>query len=93
LYAFETNCSDSRFNLFVGRRLVNADSCEKIVPNNYGLINMIGNVAEMVDKKGIAKGGTWADKIKDCGIKNNIPYVNANEWLGFRCVCEYRMKK
>lgn len=54
---------------------------------------MIGNVAEMVDKKGIAKGGTWADKIKDCGIKNNIPYVNANEWLGFRCVCEYRMKK
>lgn len=54
--------------------------------NEHGLYNMIGNVAEMVQEEGIAKGGSFAHQLEDCKIKNNQTYSEPQRWLGFRCV-------
>jgi hypothetical protein len=93
-YAIDTLKSDQNKPIAKDSiRLMKVDTNEKVKPNIYGLINMNGNVAEMVDKKGIAKGCSWMDKIGDCEIKNNRTYSKPEIWLGFRCVCEYRVKK
>jgi len=55
--------------------------------NFFGLYNMIGNVAEMVQEKGISKGGGWRSNFEDCRVGKDIPYTNTEAWLGFRCVC------
>jgi len=55
--------------------------------NFYGLYNMIGNVAEMVQEKGISKGGGWLHQLEQCRVGKDIPYTKAESWLGFRCVC------
>lgn len=59
--------------------------CKK--PNSFGLYNTIGNVSEMIMDKGISKGGSWANSIKECYIKDSISYEKTSCWLGFRCVC------
>ncbi|BDS15124.1 formylglycine-generating enzyme family protein [Aureispira anguillae] len=57
-------------------------------PNAKGYYNMIGNVAEMIDQKGIAKGGSWHHNKHQSKIGNKISYDAATPWLGFRCICE-----
>lgn len=56
-------------------------------PNSFGLYNTIGNVAEMIMEKGISKGGSWNNSIRECTIKDSIKYEKPRAWLGFRCVC------
>ncbi len=58
--------------------------------NNYGLYNMIGNVAELVKEKGIVKGGSYRDKIEDCSIVKKGEYIGASSTVGFRTVCEIK---
>jgi formylglycine-generating enzyme required for sulfatase activity len=58
--------------------------------NNYGLFNMIGNVAELVTEKGITKGGSYRDKIDDCSIAKKGEYIGASPTVGFRTVCEIK---
>lgn len=53
----------------------------------YGLYNMLGNVAEMVQEKGICKGGGWRNRLEECRVGKDQEYTKANAWLGFRCVC------
>jgi formylglycine-generating enzyme required for sulfatase activity len=60
--------------------------------NNYGLYNMIGNVAEMVAQKGISKGGDYYHNLFEAKPKKNIPYSKQEAWLGFRCACRYLIK-
>lgn len=55
-------------------------------PNSSGTYNMIGNVAEMVSEKGIAKGGSFDHILEECKIINNQYYSRPERWLGFRCV-------
>ncbi len=57
-------------------------------PNIYGCYNLMGNVAEMLKTKGIAKGGSWVHVEKDITISKDIPYEKPTCWLGFRCVLE-----
>lgn len=57
-------------------------------PNRLGLYHMIGNVAEMTDQPGVAKGGSWFHYSNESTIENKIPYFKPEAWLGFRCVCE-----
>ena len=57
-------------------------------PSIPGLHNMCGNVAEMTDKKGIAKGGSYAHTLEECKILKSVSYSKPELWLGFRCVCE-----
>jgi formylglycine-generating enzyme required for sulfatase activity len=58
--------------------------------NNYGLYNMIGNVAELVKEKGITKGGSYRDKLEDCSINKKQEYTGASPTVGFRTVCEIK---
>ena len=60
-------------------------------PNDLGYYNMIGNVAEMVAEKSIAKGGSWQDPLEDCAINKQKTYKNPQCWLGFRCICEVKI--
>ena len=55
-------------------------------PNDYGLYNMSGNVAEMIDKKGVAMGGSWLSPGYDVRIRSEATYDEPNPTLGFRVV-------
>lgn len=57
-------------------------------PNSYGLYHMIGNVAEMVQEKGIAKGGSYRDPLAACTIASRSRFVGPAATVGFRCVGE-----
>lgn len=75
---------------------INSDTISKDItaptisywPNTMGVYNLLGNVAEMVEEKEIAKGGGWNDFEEDISIEKDINYTNPTSWLGFRCVCE-----
>jgi formylglycine-generating enzyme required for sulfatase activity len=58
--------------------------------NNYGLYNMIGNVAELVKEKGITKGGSYRDNLVECSIDKKGEYIGASPTVGFRTVCEIK---
>jgi formylglycine-generating enzyme required for sulfatase activity len=55
--------------------------------NQIGLYNILGNVAEMVQEKGISKGGGWKNSLEQCRVGFDAEYTKPNAWLGFRCVC------
>ncbi len=56
-------------------------------PDNNGIYNLFGNVAEMVEEEGISKGGSYNDFAKKCHSKEVIEYTGPKAWLGFRyCV-------
>jgi|GEM_PF-261476 len=57
-------------------------------PNNYGVYNIIGNVAEMVQEKGVSKGGSWKNTAEEANLTNELNYTKPTSWIGFRCVCE-----
>ncbi|MES2566963.1 MAG: SUMF1/EgtB/PvdO family nonheme iron enzyme [Bacteroidota bacterium] len=58
----------------------------------YGLYNILGNVAEMVQEKGICKGGCWRNNIEECLVGKDYHYTKQNAMLGFRCVCVVKKK-
>jgi hypothetical protein len=62
-------------------------------PNKLGIYNMIGNVAELLAEKGIAKGGSYKDYLKSFNIKSKFNYIGTTEWLGFRCVSVVHIKR
>jgi formylglycine-generating enzyme required for sulfatase activity len=51
-----------------------------------GTYNMIGNVAEMISEKGIAKGGSFDHPLDSCRVAVDQHYSKPEKWLGFRCV-------
>jgi formylglycine-generating enzyme required for sulfatase activity len=55
-------------------------------PNDYGIYNMNGNVAEMVADKDIVAGGSWNDTGYDVRNKSEKPYKGAARTIGFRVV-------
>lgn len=55
-------------------------------PNTYHLYSLVGNVAEMVQEEGIAKGGSFDHTLEDCRIVKQQTYTRPERWLGFRCV-------
>jgi hypothetical protein len=61
------------------------------LPNQYNLYNTIGNVAEMVQEEGIAKGGSWFHTLEESAIKERQIYTNPTAWLGFRCVATVKL--
>jgi formylglycine-generating enzyme required for sulfatase activity len=52
--------------------------------NYYGLYQMLGNVAELVQEKGITKGGSYRDALNDCRIKARGTYTGPAHYIGFR---------
>jgi sulfatase modifying factor 1 len=55
-------------------------------PSAYGLYNLNGNVAEMIDEKGIAVGGSWMDYGYDIRLQSRKSYDNSSCLVGFRPV-------
>jgi len=55
--------------------------------NKLGLYNIVGNVAEMIENKGICKGGGWNTPFEKMRIGIDMPYTKPSASLGFRCVC------
>ena len=62
--------------------------CSSFFPNDFGLYNMAGNVAEMVAEKGIAKGGSYDDPGFDIRIKSVKKYDSPSPEIGFRVLME-----
>ena len=62
-------------------------------PDNNGIYNFFGNVAEMVFEKGLAKGGSYFHSAKKCALNITMEYENAEPWLGFRVVAEFKAKE
>lgn len=57
-------------------------------PNDLGLYGLCGNVAEMVEEQGIAKGGSWEDRPEDCTIDSKKSYTTQSPAIGFRVFME-----
>lgn len=57
-------------------------------PNGFGLYNMSGNVAELTSDP-TAMGGHWKSTGYDIRIKSEIPFENANPFVGFRPVISH----
>lgn len=57
-------------------------------PNNIGLYDVVGNVAEMIDEKGRACGGSWNDLPSESTIHSIKPYVRPDATIGFRIFME-----
>lgn len=57
---------------------------ESYYPNSFGIFNMCGNVAEMIDEKGIAKGGGFDDTGYNVRIASEKTYTKPRADLGFR---------
>lgn len=79
------NYKNDRHKLFKLEKIFAFDN-----PNGYGLYNMIGNVAEMIQEEGVAKGGSWMHRLQECKIRMKQYYTTPANWLGFRCVCEVK---
>lgn len=61
---------------------------EAYAPNRLGLYNMGGNVAEMVQEQGIAKGGSWYHSPAASTIVAQQSYTQPAPYVGFRILME-----
>jgi Sulfatase-modifying factor enzyme 1 len=57
-------------------------------PNDFGLYNMSGNVAEMIDQPGVAKGGSWNEPPIQGQITSRNTYTKPVPFIGFRVFME-----
>ena len=83
------NCkfsADTPFYKLWGEMKIYTSSAYSYFPNSSHTYNIIGNVAEMVAEKGIAKGGSFVHTLEECKITNDQYYTKPERWLGFRCV-------
>jgi formylglycine-generating enzyme required for sulfatase activity len=53
-------------------------------PNGFGLYNISGNVAEMTNRRGIAKGGSWRSSAEEVRIDATQQYEGPSPFVGFR---------
>lgn len=58
-------------------------------PNGYGLYNMSGNIAEMVQQNDIVVGGSWRSTGYDVRVVSTAPYYGPRPDIGFRPVFTY----
>jgi formylglycine-generating enzyme required for sulfatase activity len=56
--------------------------------NSFHLKGMLGNVQEMVQEKGISKGGSYKDSAKHVRISKRHYYSRTENYIGFRCALE-----
>ena len=53
-------------------------------PNDICLYDVVGNVAEMIDERGKACGGSWNDPPENSTIHSVKTYRRADPSVGFR---------
>jgi formylglycine-generating enzyme required for sulfatase activity len=54
--------------------------------NDYRLYNLLGNTAEMIQERGIAKGGSYRDPLTACTVTSRSQYTGPTPTVGFRCI-------
>ncbi|WBA42742.1 formylglycine-generating enzyme family protein [Hymenobacter canadensis] len=64
------------------------DYVYSLAPSAFGLYHMLGNAAEMVQEKGVTKGGSYLDPLEACTVQARGRYEGPAPHIGFRCVCE-----
>jgi formylglycine-generating enzyme required for sulfatase activity len=57
-------------------------------PNNFGLYNVTGNVAEMIATKNVAKGGSWNDSPANATTISKQNYTTPSPKIGVRIFME-----
>jgi len=62
--------------------------CAAYFPNGMGLYDVVGNVAEMIDEKGKACGGSWNDLPSESTIHSIKNYQHSDASIGFRVFME-----
>jgi formylglycine-generating enzyme required for sulfatase activity len=62
---------------------------ESYWPNQFGVFNLSGNVAEMISEKGVAVGGAWNNPGFDVRIDSKKEYSGSDNSVGFRVVFTY----
>lgn len=62
-------------------------------PTVYGAYNVLGNVAEMVEEKGIARGGSWFHSPYESQIYSVNTYQKPEPYVGFRIFMEVLEEK
>jgi formylglycine-generating enzyme required for sulfatase activity len=55
-----------------------------------GLMDLMGNVAEMTDEEGVAIGGSAKHSASSCQPGVKISYEGPQWWLGFRVVASLK---
>lgn len=60
--------------------------------NEFGVYNLCGNVAEMINEDGIAVGGSWIDKSEGVLLRSRKEFDNVSATVGFRPVFTYSTK-
>ncbi|MGV3630397.1 MAG: SUMF1/EgtB/PvdO family nonheme iron enzyme [Bacteroidota bacterium] len=58
-------------------------------PNDYGIYNLNGNVAEMTNTRGLATGGSWKDKAGHVRNESSGVYSGPQPNVGFRMVSTF----
>ncbi len=56
-------------------------------PNILDIYNLKGNVLELTDKKGIARGGSYINTLEELESDKEYIYTKPEAYLGFRCIC------
>lgn len=59
-------------------------------PDQFGVWDLQGNVAEMTSEKGVAVGGSCINSAAECQPGVVAKYNAPEYWLGFRVVAEFR---
>jgi hypothetical protein len=90
---FRANFRDNAGEIKVGRKKINAsdDLTAPVVSfykNGYGLFNMSGNVAELIEDKYIVRGGHWNSFKDGLRLKTFEHYTGPSPTIGFRYVIE-----
>lgn len=57
-------------------------------PNDKGFYCVMGNAAEMIDEKGIAKGGSWYHSFEESKFDKSQKYTGPDPGVGFRVLME-----
>jgi formylglycine-generating enzyme required for sulfatase activity len=82
------------YNYFKQDTLNNANSVDvtapvlSYYPDKNGVYNLLGNVAEMVNEKGIAKGGSFIHTLDELTPQKDFAYEKPSCYIGFRCAAE-----
>ncbi len=61
-------------------------SAKSYYPNQFGIYNMSGNVAELVSDDTVAMGGSWNDTGYDVRVESEQPATDPRSTIGFRVV-------
>lgn len=57
-------------------------------PNDKGFYCVMGNAAEMIDEKGVAKGGSWYHSFEESKFDKSQKYTGPDPGVGFRVLME-----